>query len=214
LAFKAAGGQCLRDSPGRDQPVTLKMKGETMLRSHRTFALLGAAAGALVVGGCQSQGKGSADPAAVSAAIKADEKKWSDEFQAKPRNAEALVAHYAEDADFVAPGVKAVHGMTQIRKAYAEGLNDPNFNISFAADTVEVAEAGDMATSRGRFEQTYTDPDSKKKVKVSGSFLTVYKKQADGSWKAVQDWAVADPGKPRPVEPEKPATRAKMVSFG
>ena len=183
-----------------------------MPRSQRILALLGAA-GVLLAGGCQNSAKG-ADPAAISAAIKADEKKWSDEFQAKPRNAEALVGHYAEDADFVAPGVKAVHGMTEIRRAYAEGLNDPNFNISFAADKVEVAEAGDMATSRGRFEQTYTDPDSKKKVKVSGSFLTVYKKQADGSWKVVQDWAVADPGKPTPVEPEKPATRAKMVSFG
>ena len=51
-------------------------------------------------------------------------------------------------------------------------------------------------------------------VKVSGAFLTVYKKQADGSWKSVQDWAVADPGKPTPVAPGKPATRAKMVSFG
>jgi hypothetical protein len=29
----------------------------------------------------------------------------------------------------------------------------------------------------------------------------------------VQDWAVADPGKPTPVGPGKPATRAKMVSF-
>jgi ketosteroid isomerase-like protein len=96
---------------------------------------------------------------------------------------------------------------------YAEGLNDPAFNIRFAADKVEVAQAGDMATSQGRFEETYTDPDSKGPVKVSGSFLTVYKKQADGSWKAVQDWAVADPGKPTPVEPGKPATRAKMVSF-
>ena len=103
--------------------------------------------------------------------------------------------------------------MTEIRKVYAGGLNDPNFNISFAADKVDVAQAGDMATSRGRFEQTYTDPDSKQPVKVGGDFLTVYKKQADGSWKAVQDWAVADPGKPAPVEPGKPATRAKMVSF-
>jgi len=52
---------------------------------------------------------------------------------------------------------KLVSGMTEIRRAYAEGLTDPNFNITFAADKVEVAEAGDMATSRGRFEQTYTD---------------------------------------------------------
>jgi len=184
-----------------------------MTRSDRTIALLGSAVGAILLSGCQERARGDSDPAATSAAIKADEKKWSDEFQAKPRNPEALVAHYTDDADFVAPGVKPVSGLTEIRKAYAEGLNDPNFNISFAADKVEVAQAGDMATSRGRFEQTFTDPDSKQKVKVNGSFLTVYKKQADGSWKVVQDWAVADPGKPTPVAPGKPATRAKMVSM-
>jgi ketosteroid isomerase-like protein len=189
------------------------MKGVNMAHAHRSFALAGAAALALVVGGCQKQGA-AVDKGAIETAIKADEKKWSDEFQAKPRDAEALVGHYADDAYFVAPGVKPASGMTEIRKTYAAGLTDPNFNISFAADKVKVAEAGDMATSQGRFEQTYTDPDTNKPVKVSGSFLTVYEKQSDGSWKAVQDWAVADPGKPTPVEPGKPATPAKMTSSG
>jgi hypothetical protein len=47
----------------------------------------------------------------------------------------------------------------------------------------------------------------------SGSYLTVYKKQSDGSWKAVEDFAAPDPDSTKPVEPGKPATRAKMVSF-
>ena len=182
------------------------------MKSH-SVVLLGIAALALTAAGCQKQAA-NADPEAIKTAIKADEKKWSDEFQAKPRDPEALVAHYADDAYFVAPGAKPASGMTEIRKAYAEGLTDPNFNIKFAADKVDVAQAGDLATSRGRFEQTYTDPETKKPVKVSGAFLTVYKKQSDGSWKVVQDWAVADPGKPTPIEPGKPAVRAKMTSSG
>ena len=180
----------------------------------RAFALLGLGTVALVIGGCQKPAAQAGDPEAIKTAITADEKKWSDEFQAKPKDLEALIAHYSEDADFVAPGAKLASGMTAIRKVYSDGLTDPNFNIKFAADKVDVSQAGDMATSRGRFEETYTDPDSQKKVKVSGDFLTVYKKQSDGSWKAVQDWAVADPGKPTPVEPGKPATRAKMTSSG
>ena len=183
------------------------------MRQSKRALLVGVAAVMLLAGGCQKTGAPSANPADIEAAIKADEKSWSDQFQAKPRDLEALVSHYADNADFIAPGVKLTSGLTEIRKAYAEGLTDPNFNITFAADKVDVAQAGDMATSRGRFEQTYTDPESKRPVKVSGAFLTVYKKQADGSWKAVQDWAVADPGKPTPVGPSKPATRAKMVSF-
>jgi len=183
------------------------------MRQSKLTLLAGGAAIALAIGGCQKTGSATANPADIAAAIKADEKTWSDQFQAKPRDLEALVSHYADDADFIAPGTKPASGMTEIRRLYAEGLNDPNFNITFAADKVDVAQAGDMATSRGRFEETFTDPDSKAPVKVSGSFLTVYRKQSDGSWKAVQDWAVADPGKPTPVEPGEPATRAKMVSF-
>jgi uncharacterized protein (TIGR02246 family) len=179
----------------------------------RAFALLGIASITLMIAGCQKPAAGVGDPEAIKAAITADEKKWSDEFQAKPQDLEALIAHYSDDADFVAPGSKLISGMTGIRKAYSDGLTDPNFNFKFAADKVDVSQAGDMATARGRFDETYTDPDSQKKVKVSGDFLTVYKKQSDGSWKAVQDWAVADPGKPTPVEPGKPATRATMVSF-
>ena len=180
----------------------------------RAFALLGIASSALVIAGCQKSAAGGGDPEAIKTAIKADEKKWSDEFQAKPKDMETLVAHYSDDADFVAPGAKLSSGLTQIRKTYSDGLTDPNFNIKFAADKVEVSQGGDMAMSRGRFDETFTDPDAQKKVKVSGDFLTVYKKQSDGSWKAVQDWAVADPGKPTPVEPAKPATRAKMTSSG
>ena len=184
------------------------------MKQRKLPLLIGGAAIALLASGCQKTGTVNANPAEIEAAIKADEKAWSDQFQAKPRDLEALVSHYADDADFVAPGLKPTSGLTEIRKVYAEGLADPNFNIRFAADKVDVAQAGDMATSRGRFEQTYTDPESKQPVKVGGAFLTVYKKQADGSWKSVQDWAVADPGKPTPVAPGNPATRAKMVSFG
>lgn len=183
-----------------------------MATNIRCFGLLAASALAVTLGGCMKAPKGM-DSESIKQAIRADEKRWSDEFQAKPRNLETLVAHYADDAYFVAPGVKPASGMTEIRRAYAEGLQDPNFTIRFAADKVEVAQAGDLATSQGRFEETYTDPDSKAPVKVAGSFLTVYKKQQDDSWKAVQDWAVADPGKPAAVAPAKPATRAKMVSF-
>jgi ketosteroid isomerase-like protein len=184
-----------------------------MTQHDKARMVVGLAALAVAAVGCQKVGGDASDPAAIATAIKADEKAWSDEFQAKTRNMEALVGHYADDAYFVAPGVKPASGMTEIRRVYAEGLADPNFNIKFAADKVDVAQAGDMATSQGRFEQTYTDAESKAAVKVGGSFLTVYKKQADGSWKVVQDWAVADPGKPEPVEPGKPAQRAKMVSF-
>ena len=54
------------------------------------------------------------------------------------------------------------------------------------------------------------DPKTGKVMSDNGSYVTVYKKQQDGSWKAVEDFAVAEPGSAKPVEPGKPVTRAKI----
>ena len=175
----------------------------------RSLVLLGAAATALVIGGCNQQnGAGKSDPAAVQKAIKADETKWNDDFKSK--NLEALLSHYADDAFFVAPGVQA-DGSTAIRKAYAEGLADNYFSIQFASDKIDVAQSGDLAYARGHFSEKYQDPKSKQIVSDSGSYVTVYKKQVDGSWKAVEDFAAADPS----TRKETPAVAKppKMISF-
>ena len=174
-----------------------------------SIALIGAAMLALIIGGCEKQAK--SDPDAAKNAIKADEKKWNQEFQAK--DTEALVSHYADDAFFIGPGVKGTDGSTEIRKAYAQASTDPAFSVSFTSDKIDVSASGDLAYSRGHFSEKYTDPQTSKVMTTSGSFLTVYKKQQDGSWKAEEDFAAADPDATKPVEPGKPATRAKMTSF-
>jgi uncharacterized protein (TIGR02246 family) len=178
---------------------------------HGSFAFAGAAALALLVGGCQKQAA-AVDPEAVKNAIKADEKKWNDEFKAK--DTESLVGHYAEDAYFVAPGVNPADGLTPIRKAYAGAMTDSAFSVSFASDKIDVAASGDMAYARGHFTDKFTDPKTGKVMTDVGSYITVYKKQQDGSWKAVEDFAAPDPGYPKEVPPQKPAVRAKMTSSG
>ena len=180
-----------------------------MKLSQRSLMLLGAAA--LTLGGCQKQATAGADAEQIKSAIKADEKKWNEEFKAKDQ--EALIGHYADSAYFIAPGVKAANGSTEIRKAYAEGLADKNFELSFASDKIDVGGSDDIAYARGRFNEKYTDPKTGKVMSDSGSYITVYKKQQDGSWKVVEDFAASEPGAQKELPPEKPATRAKMVSF-
>jgi uncharacterized protein (TIGR02246 family) len=178
---------------------------------HGSFVLLGSAALALTVGGCQKPAA-AADPDAVKNAIKADEKKWNDQFKAK--DTESLVGHYADDAYFVAPGVKPADGLTPIRKAYANAMTDSAFSVNFASDKIDVSASGDMAYARGHFSEKYTDPKTGKAMTDSGSYITVYKKQEDGSWKAVEDFAAADSDSTKEVAPEKPAVPAKMTSSG
>ena len=178
-----------------------------MKNINRSAALIGAAASALLVGACNQSG-GKSDPAAAEKAIKADQVKWNDDFKAK--NLEALLSHYADDAFFVAPGVQA-EGSTAIRKLYAGALADNYFSVELASDKVDVASSGDLAYSRGHFSEKGQDPKTKKIVSDSGWFLTVYKKQADGSWKAVEDFAAADPSKQKETAPT--VTPPKMISM-
>lgn len=181
-----------------------------MGHAHRSFALAGAAALALVVGGCQKGSASGTDPDAAKKAVQADEKSWNEQFKSK--DSEGLVGRYADDAYFVGPGVKPADGSTAIRKVYADALTDKAISVSFGSDKMDAS--GDLAYSRGHFTENYTDPKSGKVMTHSGSYLTLYKKQQDGSWKVVEDFVAADPDTLKEVAPEKPATRAKMTFGG
>jgi uncharacterized protein (TIGR02246 family) len=180
-----------------------------MQNLNRSFGLLGAAAVALFAAACQKQAA-DADPAAVQNALKADEKKWNEDFKAK--NGEALIGHYADDAYFVTPG-GAANGRTAIRKVYSDALPDHYFSVNFASDKIDVSKSGDLAYARGHFSESYQDPKTHQVVSDSGSYITVYKKQDDGSWKAVEDFATADPATRKTAAP-KSATGPKMITSG
>ena len=178
---------------------------------QKILMLCGAAAVALTLGGCgKTSGAGASDPAAVQAALKVDEKKWND--QLKSKDFEGVVSHYADDAYLVAPGVPGAKGSMEIRKAYADALADNYFSLSFASDRIDVAGSGDMAYDRGHFSEKYQDPTSKKIVSDSGTYLTVFKKQQDGSMKAVEDVALPDPATRKETSPAA-AAPAKMISM-
>lgn len=181
------------------------------MRKSMTIALMGAAALALSTGACSKPGVSTANADSIKQAIKADEVKWNQQFKSK--DTEALVDHYTDDAFFYATGEAPAEGSTAIRQIYANASTDPAFEVHFASDKIGVAGSGDLAYSRGKFDEKYTDKKTGKVMTGSGSFITVYKKQGDGSWKAVEDFAAMDPDSVKPVPPEKPAKRAAMTSI-
>jgi uncharacterized protein (TIGR02246 family) len=180
------------------------------MRKSVSMALVGAAALALSLGACTKPGSAAADPDAVKQALKADETKMNQQF--KDKDTEGLASHYTDESFFVAGGTTA-DGSTEIRKVFADATTDKAFEVHFASDKIDVAPSGDMAYARGKFTEKYTDK-SGKVVSSNGTYIAVYKKQDDGKWKVVEDIAAVDPASIKPVPPEKPATRAKMTSFG
>lgn len=178
------------------------------MRKMMSMTLAGTVALGLALGGCtKSSGAAgaAANPQDVTQAIKADEAKWNKQFAAKDQ--EGLVDHYADDAYFVAPGVAGTEGSTPIRQVFATASTDPAFEVQFKSDKIDVASSGDLAYARGKFSEKYTDKATGKVMSDSGSYLTIYKKQDDGSWKAVEDFAAADPNSTKPAEAGKAAAK-------
>ena len=154
---------------------------------------------ALVLGGC-AQAPPPPPPdtrAADEKALRDDEAAWNKDWAAK--DLDRIVSHYADDASLEVPDVPILSKKDDMKAALKMILDDPNWSISFAADKVEVAKGGDLAYMQGHYTVTETNAKTKKKVTEKGKYVTVYKKQADGSWKAIQDINNED----APPAPEK-----------
>jgi uncharacterized protein (TIGR02246 family) len=130
----------------------------------------------------------------VEAQIRATEAQWNADFRA--RAVDALVAHYASDAVSMAPGAPTAVGTDAIRAATKDMIGDPNFALTFAPDKIGVAASGEMAYAAGRYAQDGTDPATHAIHHETGTYLTVYRKQADGTWKAVADINTPGPAAP------------------
>lgn len=123
--------------------------------------------------------------------IRSASKAWSDAAQAK--DAEKFVSFYTDDAVLILEDAADLSGKTAIRDAIGGMMQDPAFALSFQTTSVEVARSGDVAYELGTFSITTTDPATKKPLTEKGQGLVVWKKQADGTWKAHVDAPVSDP---------------------
>jgi uncharacterized protein (TIGR02246 family) len=128
---------------------------------------------------------------------------------ANDKDAAGFASNFVADAVMMTPGMPSMKGQDAIRAGMKELLSDPNFKIDFASDRVEVADSGDMAATRGSYTLTVTDPVTKKAIEDKGSYLTVFRKQKDGAWKAVLDCDVSEVPPPAPPAPKAMAKSKK-----
>ena len=161
----------------------------------RLLTLCAAAAIALTVAACNDTDTHDADVKA----IEANETQWNQDWLAKDAN--KITAHYADDAVLIVPGAPAVNGKDAITKSLAGMLADPALSLKFQTAKTDVAKSGDLAYTQGSYTLTFTDPQTKQVINDHGNYVTTYRKQTDGSWKAVADIATSDVPPPAPPPP-------------
>jgi uncharacterized protein (TIGR02246 family) len=103
------------------------------------------------------------------------------------KDADRIAAHYTDDGNVMVPNSPMMTGRGAIGKAMKDALADPNWSLALQPVQVEVSRGGDLGYTRGTYVLTATDPASKKAVTEKGRFVTIFRKEADGSWKAIQD---------------------------
>jgi len=136
--------------------------------------------------------------AADERAIRDNEAQWSKAMAAK--DVDAFVSFYADDAVVLPPNAPISTSKGTTRAMLRTIFGAPGFSMSFQPTKVDVARSGDIGYSYGTYTSAMTGP-SGNPVNDTGKYVTVYKKQADGKWKAVVDTFNSD----LPAPPPEPA---------
>lgn len=161
--------------------------------------LFGTAVIALMVAACNQ-----APPDTHDADVKAindTEAQWNKDWVA--RDADLIAAHYADDAVFIVPGMPPTNGKDAIRSSLKQMLADPALSLKFHATKVDASKSGDLGYTQGAYALTVTDSATKSVINDHGSYVTTYRKQADGTWKATADIATSEVPPPAPAPAKK-----------
>jgi ketosteroid isomerase-like protein len=119
----------------------------------------------------------------AKALIKLDDD-WSK--AAAARDVDKVASFYADDAIAYPPNEPAAKGREAAKKVWAAYFAEPTFKISWKTNHAEVAKSGDIGFTSGTYEDSFKGPDGKM-VSEKGKYVCMWKKQEDGSWKAIHD---------------------------
>jgi uncharacterized protein (TIGR02246 family) len=139
------------------------------------------------------------------AAVRSVEAAWVKDIATK--DVDKYVSYYSDDASVLLPNQMMIAGKDNIKAALKPMLADPNFALTFQSTRGEASKSGDFVYVIGTYSMTTSSPRDQKPVTDQGKYLTVFKKQADGSWKAVADMVNSD--LPAPSEHPQAAPQPK-----
>ena len=102
------------------------------------------------------------------------------------KDLDVIVSFYADDAVLLPTAEPIVVGKPAIRDEWRHILAIPDFQNRSMLTRVDVSSGGDMAYSMGTYVAVMLGEDGKP-VSEPGKYLTVWKRQAGGSWRIVAD---------------------------
>jgi ketosteroid isomerase-like protein len=140
----------------------------------------------------------SAKPASKDA-LKAALAKMEDDFcvMAREKGIFAAFEYFAApDVAFVDTDPRKFRGLAAVRERM--GPDQPGVSVIWSAMFTDVSDDGTLGYNWGRYEWRSPGPDDKERVRT-GFFLTIWKRQPDGTWRYVMDNGAPDKPAPPPA---------------
>lgn len=107
---------------------------------------------------------------------------WVQDLRTK--QLEPILKFYAPDASFLQPNGDRLTGSAAIRNLFQTIMATFNSDLTLHSRSLEVS--GELAYDSGDFEESLTTISTGAKINSKGSYIIIYKRQADGSWRIAQ----------------------------
>jgi ketosteroid isomerase-like protein len=128
------------------------------------------------------------DVASVQRAIDSAETRFSTALM--KGDTAGISSIYADDAVILAPNMKAARDRASRSQMHAAMLKDVTYpSVSLKSEDLIVS--GDYGIETGAYRMTI-QPKGAKPMEDVGKFISIWKKQPDGSWKMIRDMFSSD----------------------
>lgn len=103
--------------------------------------------------------------------------------------AEAFIYYADEDVVKLGQGTHPILGKSQLTEEFSS-IDDSKIRLTWQPTKAEIAKSGDLGYTYGKYYFTATDSVE---TTSTGYYVSVWKKQQDGSWKYVLDGGAEGP---------------------
>jgi len=111
----------------------------------------------------------------------------------RTKQLEPILKFYAPDAAFLQPDGERIVGSAALRMLFQTIMASFNSDLTLHSQNLEAS--GDLAYDSGDFQETLTNIATGAKIESKGSYVIIYKRQANGAWQIVQHvWTGTPPG--------------------
>jgi ketosteroid isomerase-like protein len=109
------------------------------------------------------------------------------------RGIDGWVEGFADDGVMLPSNVPLARGKAEIRDVMGALLSDPTNRLEWDPDRASVSASGDLGYTIGHTSISKVGPSGAAVVVARLKYVTVWKRQADGKWKAAVTSGTADP---------------------